>query len=150
MAHCRLSVTTRLPIDEAFAYLADFSHAAEWDPGVVAARRLDAGPIAPGSRFEIVSRFLGRNVELVYTAVQVDSPSRIVFEGATDAGLRSIDTLTFEKTAAGTEITYDAQLVLPGWLYLADLPLHVTFQWIGREAIAGLERELSRRADLEG
>ena len=83
---------------------------------------------------------------LVYTAMQVDAPSRVVFEGTTDAGLRSVDTLTFEKTSRGTEITYDAQLVLPGLLYLADLPLHVMFQWIGRDAINGLSRTLRRRA----
>jgi hypothetical protein len=146
MANCRKTLITPLPIDESFAYLADFSNAAEWDPGVVEAEKLDAGPVAPGTRFRVVSRFLGQDVELVYSAVQVDAPARIVFEGVTDSGLRSIDTLTFEKVGGGTEITYDAQLVLPGLLYLADLPLHLVFQWVGRQAIDGLAKTLRRRA----
>ncbi len=145
MANCRKTLTTSLPVDEVFAFLADFSNAAEWDPGVVSASKLDAGPVAPGTRFEVVSKFLGQDVRLVYTAVQVDAPERVVFEGTTDAGLRSIDTLTFAKSGRGTEITYDAQLVLPGLLYLADLPLHLLFQWIGRDAIEGLSRTLRER-----
>lgn len=142
MAHCRKTLSTSLPIDEVFSYLADFGNADDWDPGVRSARKLDEGPVAPGTRFEIVSSFLGRDVTLVYTTVQVDAPSRVMFEGTTDAGLRSIDTLTFAKSGRGTLITYDAQLVLPGLLYLADLPLHLAFQWIGRDAIDGLSRKL--------
>lgn len=147
MANCRKTLSTSLPIDEVFSYLADFSNAAEWDPGVSSARKLDDGPVAPGTRFEVVSRFLGSEIKLVYSAVQVDPPGRVVFEGTTAAGLRSIDTLTFKKSAGGTTVTYDAQLVLPGLLYLADLPLHLAFQWIGRDAINGLAETLRARAE---
>jgi hypothetical protein len=38
-----------LPIERVFDYLADFSHTAEWDPGVVEARQLDEGPVRLGA-----------------------------------------------------------------------------------------------------
>ena len=39
-----------VPIADAFDYLADFSHTAEWDPGVESAERLTPGPLARGPR----------------------------------------------------------------------------------------------------
>ena len=84
--------------DEVFAYLADFSNTAEWDPGVVSAKKRGGGPVGVGTKFGIVSRFLGREVPLAYRVVQYDPPSRVALE-AENASLRSVDTLTFEKKA---------------------------------------------------
>lgn len=145
MAHFRASLDVARPSDEVFAYLADFTRTAEWDPGVVSAERLDGGPVSVDSRFRVVARFLGREVPLVYRVVQLEPPSRLVLEAETPT-LRSLDTITCEKTARGTRLTYDAQLVLPGLLYLADLPLHLAFQWIGRRALAGLGAALATDA----
>ena len=144
MAYCRASFTTPLPIDAVYDYLADFSNAADWDPGVTDARCITEGPLAEGSRFHVDFRFLGREVPLAYTLVQAQRPHRIVFEGGGER-FQSIDTLTLERRADGTRVTYDAQLVLPGWWYLADGPLHLAFQFIGREAIRGLEDALEAR-----
>jgi len=74
MAYCRATIGVPRPIDEVFEYLANFSNAAEWDPGVVSGRKLTRGPIGPGTEFEIVSRFMGRDVRLLYRATQVDPP----------------------------------------------------------------------------
>jgi hypothetical protein len=38
-----------LPIEQAFDDLADFSHIAEWDPGVAEARQLDDGQVRLGA-----------------------------------------------------------------------------------------------------
>ena len=44
MARYHATVESRSPAAETFGYLATFSNAAEWDPGVLAGERLDAGP----------------------------------------------------------------------------------------------------------
>ena len=80
MAHYRASVHTPRPAEEAFAYLADFSNVADWDPGVVSVHRVDEGPLAIGSAFEVVARFLGRDVPLTYRIVQLDTPERRIPE----------------------------------------------------------------------
>ncbi len=141
MAHYRASVDSPLGADDAFALLADFSNAADWDPGVRSARRLGEGPIQVGSTFEVVASFLGRDVPLTYRITQLDAPNRVVFE-ADARGLRSVDTITFEKRGDGTRVTYDANLTLSGLAYVFDLPLHLAFQWIGGRALAGLAKAL--------
>ena len=143
MAYFRAAFDTTASPDAAFAYLADFSTTVEWDPGVVSAERIDPLPLGVGTRFEVVSSFLGQRVPLRYEIVQYDAPKRVVLEASTEA-LRSIDTITCEPIAGGTRVTYDASLILEGWRYVADLGLHAMFQVIGQRALAGLRRELGR------
>ena len=145
MAYYRAAVEVGISADDAFAFLADFTHAADWDPGVARARRLDEGPLAVGSEFELVADFFGRQLPLRYRITQLDAPTRVVFE-AENEGLRAVDAIAFEKTASGTRVTWDATLSLKGLRYLADLPLHLAFQWIGRRALTGLRDALEARA----
>ena len=59
MARYHVTVESRRPATETFGYLATFSKAAEWDPGVLAGEQLDPGPAGAGSRFRLVVPFLG-------------------------------------------------------------------------------------------
>ena len=144
MAYYRALLDVRRPVDEVFAYLADFSNTEEWDPGVVSAKKRGDGPVTTGTQFEVVSRFLGQELPLDYQIVQYDPPSRVVLE-AENENLRSVDTITFEKTARGTRLTYDANLTLKGIRYLGDFALHLAFQWIGRRGLDGLRAALNTR-----
>ena len=62
MAYYRAQLDVRRPIDEVFAYLADFSNTEEWDPGVISAKKRGEGPVAVGTEFKVVSRFLGQEL----------------------------------------------------------------------------------------
>lgn len=141
MAWTRARIEIPRPCDEVFTRVADFAKAEAWDPGVVRGRRLTGGPLREGTEFEIVARFLGRDVPLRYRVAELSPPHRLVLEAET-AWIRSVDTITCEPTARGTALTYEAHLVPKGPLYLGDLGLHLAFQVIGRRAIAGLERWL--------
>ena len=144
MAYYRAQLDVRRPIDEVFAYLADFSNTQEWDPGVVSAKKRGDGPVAMGTQFEVVSKFFGQELPLDYQIVQYDPPSRVVLEAEND-NLRSVDTIAFEKTARGTRLTYDANLTLKGIRYVGDFALHLAFQWVGRRALEGLQEALNAR-----
>jgi uncharacterized protein YndB with AHSA1/START domain len=126
-----------VPIEEAFDYLADFSRTREWDPGVVAARRLTRGEIRQGSRFRVEVSFLGRRLPLEYRITDFERPHRLVLEGG-DASIRSVDEITFAPRAGGTRVTYEAALELRGWRRIADPVLDLLFQPVGRAAARGL------------
>jgi hypothetical protein len=51
------------PVDEVFAVVADGASWADWNPTVRASRRLDAGPIGNGARFEWELRGVGKVVQ---------------------------------------------------------------------------------------
>ena len=71
------------------------------------------------------------------------APLRCAAPTADDANLRSVDTITFEKTTRGIRLTYDANLTLKGIRYAGDFALHLAFHWIGRRALEGLRAALS-------
>lgn len=133
-------------VDEAFAYVADFSTTAEWDPGIVEARRLDDGPLGVGSRFEVVSRFGDRRLPITYTITAFEPPSRIVLEGIGER-FRGTDEIRFAPGGdGGTRIDYVADLALRGIARVAEPFMRGRFEQVVDEGSTGLERTLRARA----
>ena len=115
MAHYRAALDIQQPREDVFAYLSDFSTTREWDPGVVEAERLNGQAVGEGTEFRLVAEFLGRKNELTYRIVEYDPPHAVTFLGE-NATVVSRDRITFDSIAAGTRVTYDADLALKGLL----------------------------------
>ncbi|MGY0231559.1 SRPBCC family protein, partial [Longispora urticae] len=60
MVHVVRTFLVDRPVDVVVAYLADFSHAPQWDPGTVRCTPTSAGPVQVGSTWTNVSKVLGR------------------------------------------------------------------------------------------
>ena len=142
MAHYRASIHIPQPREDVFAYLSNFSTTREWDPGVVEAKRLNGQAVGEGTEFRLVAEFLGRKNELTYRIVEYDPPHAVTFLGE-NATVVSRDTITFDPTAEGTRVTYDADLALKGVLRIADPVLALAFNRVGDRALAGLRRTLA-------
>lgn len=99
-------------------YMADFSHASEWDPSVISSTALDAGPVREGSTFELRIRS-GRRVLVFRYRVERLEPRLVVLRAVTQR-FESIDTITVRDVGTGSEITYDAYLTAKGALRLAN------------------------------
>lgn len=134
---------TSRPIGEVFAYVADFTTAAEYDPGVVAARRLTDGPVALGSAFHVEARFLGRVVPMRYEVLALEAPTRLRLEGVA-AAARTIDEIRFEaRPEGGTRVTWTLDLELGGAGRLAEPVLGPVLRRLGRAALDGLAARLA-------
>jgi uncharacterized protein YndB with AHSA1/START domain len=131
--------------EDAFDLLADFARTQEWDPGVVEAERLDAGPPRRGSRFRVVASFLGRRVPLEYEIRELERPRRLVLR-ASDGALTSLDEIHFSPRAGGTRVSYEARLTFAGPARLADPLLQLGFAFVGRAAARGLREYATRIA----
>jgi carbon monoxide dehydrogenase subunit G len=143
MAHYTTTVHTDWERETAFAYLAEFSNAAEWDPGVERALSLSPDPIAAGARFELEVSFVGRTIPMTYETIELDAPSSVTL--AAETGLVvSRDVLSFDPApGGGTTVTYDADLRLKGPMKLLDPALQVAFKRIGDQAADGLAARLA-------
>ena len=130
---------------EVFAYLADFSRASEWDPGILEARRLSEAPTAVGSRFEVIALFRGNRQRFEYVVTEFEDGRRIVLRGE---GARAVsdDTITVEPRDGRTGVTYEADLRLKGVFRVAEPFLRRTFERLGDDALAGLESKLGGAA----
>jgi carbon monoxide dehydrogenase subunit G len=142
MASYVASVDTERPPEAAFAYLSDFSMTEQWDPGVLEAKRLGDGPIGEGTEFRLVASFMGRRTTITYAIVEFDPPNAVTFRGE-NATVISLDRITFERSATGTHIVYDADLKLKGLMRIADPLLALAFKRVGDRALAGMRKTIA-------
>lgn len=144
MARYVTSVATPKSAAEAFAYMADVTRFAEWDPGVKRAVRVAGGGPGLGAAYDLTVQAGGTTV-MRYEVKEYDAPRRIVLVART-LFLTSVDEVRVEEASRGTVVTYDATLTLNGPLRLFDPLLRLAFRTIGDRAAAGLARALSGKA----
>ncbi len=131
------------PVDETFAYLADFTHTAEWDPGIAEARRLTPEPTAVGSRFEVIALFRGKRQRYEYVVTEFEEGKRIALHGEGDKAL-SDDVIAVSASGNGTRVLYEAEIRLKGARRIAEPFLGSTFKRMGDDALDGLAARLAR------
>jgi carbon monoxide dehydrogenase subunit G len=148
MARYTTSVRSSLPADEAFAFMADFRNAADWDPGVTGVRQVDGDGGGLGAAYEVTVRAPGGDRTMRYVTTAYEPPGWVVLvaDGST---LRSEDRISVAPAGDGCVVTYDAELRLRGplgLLHLLDPALALAFRRVGDRAAAGLRRALGGTA----
>lgn len=150
MARYRTDFEVDTSPDTVFAYLEDFSNAADWDPGVASAERLDDGAIEVGSRFGLDLLVAGRTQRWTYVVERHEPTSRVTFATRTSRAT-GIDDVTVRPTAdGGSHVVWDATFRFNGLLgTLVDPVFNVVFQRIGAKAVSGLRPALAALASVE-
>jgi hypothetical protein len=140
-----VDVTTETTIECDPAVVADYAvdpdNAREWYANIESAAWVTDPPLAVGSRFAFVARFLGRRLAYTYEVRELDLPHRFVM--STDEGPLPMET-TYSWSAAdagGTRMSLRNRGV-PAGFSRAFAPLMVPAM---RRATA---RDLSRLKDL--
>lgn len=131
---------TDRPIDEVFAYIADFASTAEYDPGVASARQVSDGPVGRGTCYAVDAVFLGRTLPMEYRIVVFEPPHRVVLEGVGSTSTAR-DDIRFERVGHRTRITWTLDLQLDGPRFVSAL-LGPFLRRLGRKALDGLEQRL--------
>jgi dehydrogenase/reductase SDR family protein 12 len=145
MTRLHFTIETRLPIDEAFAFVADFANNAAWDPNTETSERIDAGPVGVGARYKLAVKMRGGVVPMEYRVTTWEPGSRVVLQG-TGATVSAVDDLRFMPSGSGTRIDYTADIRLTGWMRLFEPLAGGAFEKIGRGAEAGMHEALEERA----
>ena len=138
-------VDTRLAIDEAFAFIADFSNSMLWDPGTVTSEPVDSGPTSVGSRYRLGVRMGSRVVPMEYRITLFEAPTRVVLEGS-GSNVEAVDEIRFSPSATGTRIDYTADIRLGGAMRLVQPFLGRAFAKLAQDAVDGMRRALDERA----
>src|SRR5450755_1937954 len=95
------------PLDAVFDYLCDFTTTTEWDPGTVVTV-IQHGDGGVGTTYLNTSAFLGRRTQLVYVVRELVPGERIALRGENKTVI-AVDTMSFRRVEAGTEVTYTAE-----------------------------------------
>lgn len=138
-------IETTLPIDETFAFIADFANSSAWDPGVATSERIDDGPVGLGARYRLGVRMRGKVVPMEYRITSYEPPTRVVLTGE-GSGVSAVDEIRFEPTATGTAIDYTADIRLGGWMRLIQPFVGGAFEKVAKDALGGMQQALDARA----
>ncbi len=119
------------PPSSVVPYLADFSHAEEWDPGTERCVREGNGPVEVGASWHNESKIAGISTELTYTLEEL-TDSRIVLVGRNDTAT-STETIDVLPSGDGSEITYENEIEFKGAAKLAAPAAKLVFEKVGKD-----------------
>lgn len=137
------TITVERSLRDCFAYLADFSTAEQWDPGVYRAEKVTPGAPRVGSEFALVLNSAGRRVPMSYRLTALRGEEEIQLSGVGE-GFCADDTIRL--TALGeqrTEIDYVADIRFTGPAARIEPLLRGWLTRMGRKALQGLARALT-------
>lgn len=139
------TVETDLHIEAAFDYVANFENVVEWDPGVIAARKVTDGEPAVGTEYDLDIQYGSSPLSMTYRITKWEPSRRVVLEGD---GSRSyaIDEISFRPTSRGTSIEYRADIRLKGVYRFAEPFLGKLFRRVGDGAREGMNSRLRELA----
>ena len=138
----RTFTTTATP-DAAYRYLADFTHAEEWDPGTQTCERT-SGDGGVGTTYRNVSKFLGREVEITYTAAELAPPTRVHLRG-TNEQFEGHDIFEIRALGRGSEVTYRAEMAFSGLAKLASPVVAAYLPILAKKTVEELRACLDRQ-----
>lgn len=131
------------PLDEVFAYTANFANIQDWDPGVLSSAKVGDDPVGVGTKYQLQVRFGLSTTPMVYEITAYEVPNRVVLVG-TGENLTAIDEIRFASLGAGTQITYTADLRFKSALRFVTPLLSPLLERVGSKALDGLVEALDR------
>ncbi len=141
MTTLRRSIRTITPPAKVFPYLADFANAAQWDSGTVSCERV-SGDGGPGTVYRNVSRFAGREVELLYTTESAEEPTFVVV-GRNETTV-SRDTIVVTAEGTGSRVDYTAEFTFTGIARFLGPVMRPLLDRLGDQTAEQLARTLDR------
>ena len=127
MARIEGGIVIDRPVEAVFDYAADQSNEPQYNPQMVRAEKITAGPVGAGTKFRSAVASMGRTAEMLIECTGYDRPRRL----ASTTTMQQADisyTLTFEPAGTGTRMRWSGQ-VRPKGAYRLLGPL---ITWLGR------------------
>jgi uncharacterized protein YndB with AHSA1/START domain len=130
------------PVDVVFDYVADQRNEPRYNPHMVRAEKITAGPVGLGTRFRSAVASMGRTAEMLIEYTGYDRPRRL----ASTITMQQADfsyTLTFEPAGTGTRMRWSGQVRPKGAVRL----LKPLILWMGRRQERRIWTSLKHRME---
>jgi hypothetical protein len=130
------------PVEVVFDYVADQSNEPQYNPQMVRAEKLTAGPVGVGTKFRSAVASMGRTAQMVIECTGYNRPRRLDSTSTMQQADISY-TLTFEPAGTGTRMRWSGQ-VRPRGAYRLLGPM---ITWMGRRQERRIWTSLKHRLE---
>jgi uncharacterized membrane protein len=113
------SVVINRPLEDVFAFAADFGNDARWSAAVKVSERTFAGPLGVGAGFRQVTELLGQRIEASGTVTEFE-PNRAACYASDSGPIPHRDCRVFEAVEGGTQVTMAIEAQLSGVYRMAE------------------------------
>ena len=142
MARIAGDIVIDRPVEVVFDYVADQSNEPQYNPQMVRAEKMTAGPVGVGTRFHSAVASIGRTAEMLIECTGYDRPRRL--DSTTTMQQADISyTLTFEPAGTGARMRWSGQ-VRPKGAYRLLGPM---ITWMGRRQERRIWTSLKHRLE---
>ena len=117
MASFENTVIIRRPVEDVFAFLADFENVPKWNYAIVETRKVSPGPVGVGTTYRQTRSVPSRSEEGFQVTV-FEPPSRLEVQGQLGPFTARV-TYVLEPTGGGTRLTNAVELGSSGLLAVA-------------------------------
>jgi uncharacterized protein YndB with AHSA1/START domain len=100
------SAQVERPIEEVFAFVADFENSPRWQSMVRESQKLSEGPIGRGARFREYANAMGSKGWVTIEITEYEPNRRVAYRSSRFGALAPIAGFTFEPAAGGTSVTF--------------------------------------------
>jgi Polyketide cyclase / dehydrase and lipid transport len=138
------SVETKLPAEQAFAYMREFENTSEWDPSTPVMDKLTPGPAALGHRYHAESEFRGKRQTLEYEVIEL-TENHIKLRGENKT-VTAFDSIDVSSNGAGSVVKYTAEFSIKGPAKIIQPLLKPAFMSLRDPALNGIRDTLNSRA----
>ena len=142
MARIEGDIVINRPVEAVFDYVADQSNEPQYNPHMVRAEKITAGPVGVGTKFRSAVASMGRTAEMLIECTGYDRRRRLDSTTAMQQADISY-TLTFEPAGTGTRMRWSGQ-VRPKDAYRLLGPL---ITWMGRRQERRIWASLKHRLE---
>lgn len=105
MSHIEREILINRPVEEVFDFLADGRNEPQYNPHMLCAEQVPAGPIGCGTQFRTEVTARGRSMEMVYEITAYQHPQRLAMR-TIKAAVDVQSTETFEAVPGGTLVRW--------------------------------------------
>lgn len=139
------TIEVKRPVDEVFAYVAEFANIQEWDPGVRSASKLTTGSARVGSRFRVVMKL---GMPLRYEIREMAEGERLLLQAESKLFTAQEEILFCASGNGRTTVRYIARFQLSTPLAALDTVYPAAMDRVGKSAMDGLRAALEDAQDV--
>ena len=142
MINVQESIVINRPIDEVFAFVANFENNPKWESNFQKVKLLSSTPSGVGTKYQCDLKLPGQTAISIFEITEYEVNKKIVFEGEPAGPAKPDGSYLFESVPDGTKITLVPQPTFRGVFKLLEPMMAAYVRKQNRDHLNSLKRIL--------